>query len=128
MTTSPVPTDTEVIASGVSPKTSPNAPTDITATADCAQRRKTEHDLIIGLLRLGMGHGIDMFSMLCLHHLEDGQFGVYNEPSDGTEVQEWLFDDVEKAVDFFIAKRHELRLGYDHEYGTKFYQEKAGVK
>ena len=88
-----------------------------------------ERDLIIALLRLGTGFDIDLFATLSIGQGEDGTFTVeYDPDGDWITQEEWQFDDVEKAVDFFIAKRHELELGYDHEYGVEFYREKAGVK
>ena len=78
---------------------------------------------------VGIGHGIDLFAMLCLHQLEDGRFGVYHDPEGKPDdIQEWLFDEAEPAVDFFIAKRKELSLGYDFESedgSTEFYRRKA---
>jgi hypothetical protein len=75
-----------------------------------------EKELILGLLRLGAGHGIDMFATLTLHQLEDGRFGVYHDPKSGIEdIQEWLFEDAEQAVDFFLLKRGLLHLGFDFE-------------
>lgn len=92
----------------------------------------TEKELILGLLRLGTGHGIDLFGILWLHQLEDGRFGVYHDPkcmSQPEDIAETLFENAEQAVDLFIARRHQLHLGYEFEgdSGGEFYREKAGV-
>ena len=92
----------------------------------------SERELILGLIRLGSGHIVDMFSMLYVMQMEDGDFGVYYDKcGDPLQIQEWLFTDVEKAVDFFLAKRTELELGYEFEVepsdDTGFYKTKAGA-
>ena len=89
-----------------------------------------EKDIILAVLRLGTGLAIDFADMLYLCQMEDGRFGVWYDESgrNWKEVEEWLFDDAEEAATFYVAKRHEKRLGYDHETDSDFYRRKAARK
>jgi hypothetical protein len=66
---------------------------------------------ITQLLERRVGYEIDLFAMLYIRELENGQFAV------GTEAREdeRLFSNPREAAELFVKKRRERRLGFDFE-------------
>ncbi len=69
--------------------------------------------LISQILKCGIGYGIELFSMLYIHELENGSFAVGYESSD--ERWEKIFKEPKKAAQFFVNQRNILELGFDFE-------------
>jgi len=71
---------------------------------------------LINLLEDYIGFEVNLFDILWIYQLEDGRWAVClkNEiPPDNFD--EYLFEDLEKSIDFFLSKREEMKLGYDFE-------------
>lgn len=75
-----------------------------------------EAEAIASLLVSPVGYGVELFDDLHVYRLESGSFAVtWREYGD---VQRWLervFADAREAAEAFVAKRHELNMGFDHE-------------
>ena len=74
------------------------------------------------LFAANIGLSVDLYGMLCIYQLENGNCSIYtnivsvNHPELSCNADDLP---VEEAVKLFIEKRHELKLGYDHEKGAK---------
>lgn len=77
--------------------------------------------MMVSLLETQIGFEIGMFDMLIMYQLEDGRYGVYNQPDPYkplfVDVEEHLFEKAEDAVDLFLKFRRDRQLGFDHEGG-----------
>jgi hypothetical protein len=83
--------------------------------------KQTElRSIIISLLRQKIGFGVELFDVLSIDELEDGTFRILDQRDWTQEIckgEEYIFKDVKKAVDKFLALRQERQLGYDFERG-----------
>jgi hypothetical protein len=66
---------------------------------------------IAELLERRVGYEVDLFKMLYVRELENGEFAVGTEEA----KDELLFADATEAAKAFVKKRGERRLGFDHE-------------
>jgi hypothetical protein len=89
-----------------------------------AKKSYTDEELkpmMVSLLETQIGFEIGMFDMLTMFQLEDGRYGVYNQPDCYKplfqDVEEHLFEKAEDAVDLFLKFRCNRQLGFDHECG-----------
>lgn len=78
--------------------------------------------MMVSLLETQIGFEIGIFDMLIMYQLEDGRYGVYNQPDCHKtflfeDMEEFLFDKAEDAVDLFLKLRRDRKLGFDHECG-----------
>lgn len=73
--------------------------------------------MIIALIQHPAGYDVDLFAMLCVRPTEDGKFCVTYEPTGRPDPRNWdkCFDRPQEAVDYFLMKRQELKLGIDFE-------------
>ena len=80
-----------------------------------------ERDLIVSLLKLPSGVGVEMFMVLGACRLENYDFCVWQEAEIGTGViTEEVFVTAQEAADRFIQLRRERRLGIDFEATETF--------
>ena len=72
---------------------------------------------ILNLLKIEIGFEVNLFSMLWIHQLENGDWrvGIENDNPPPDHFDEYIFEKLEVAVDFFLEKRDEMNLGYDYE-------------
>ena len=76
---------------------------------------------LMDLLEIEVGFEVNLFEMLLIHQLEDGRWRVNVENPQNSlnlfdeNLDEYLFDKLEDAIDFFLEKREEMKLGYDFE-------------
>lgn len=85
----------------------------------------TEVDLIEAVLKSPAGVGVNLFDSLQAYRLEDGSFVVSFEDAEesGDKFALWWEDSLvdhdfataREAAECFVRKRHEMKLGYDHE-------------
>lgn len=81
-----------------------------------------EKQLIISILKLNEGHGVNLFGgSIEIFQLEDlATFAVTTDKFD-KERRAFVadtheeFDDIEKAVDYFISERKRRHLGFSFE-------------
>ena len=66
---------------------------------------------LIDLLKIEVGFEVGFFDMLCIYQLEDSRWSV----TYGNNEEEDIFENLEEAVDLFLLKRTEMKLGYDFE-------------
>jgi len=74
--------------------------------------------LIIALLKKQMGFGIELFGLLSIDSLENGDIRVINQMDEEGRIEdgkEKVFPakDIKKAVDYFLELRWKRRLGFD---------------
>lgn len=82
----------------------------------------SREDLLTELMICGTGYEVDLFGMLYLRPLENGEFEVGREDCVGSNNKDnWYrcFKDARKAVQFFEKTRKEQELGYEFEVETK---------
>ena len=71
---------------------------------------------LIDLLKNEIGFEVNVFDMLSIHQLEDGRWRICVESKIAPDYfDEYLFDKLEEAVDSFLKRRDEMKLGYDYE-------------
>jgi len=71
---------------------------------------------LIDLLNNEVGFEVNLFDMLCIYQLEDSRWVVALENDKSPlDFDENIFNELEEAVDFFLDKRTEMKLGYDFE-------------
>lgn len=73
---------------------------------------------IIDLLSANIGFDINFFDTLSIQQLEDLRFRIFDQREFGKELcdgKEYIFKDVNKAVEKFLAIREERQLGFDFE-------------
>jgi hypothetical protein len=71
---------------------------------------------IAALLAMGAGYRIDLFAILWVQDLKNGQFVVQREDAMSREIFEpTLFVDARQAARHFIAERRRIALGLDFE-------------
>jgi len=70
----------------------------------------SEAEQVSELLALPAGYMIEVFG-LSAYRLEDGRYAVCEEAAD----KESTFERPYEAAVYFLERRHELKLGYDHE-------------
>jgi len=77
--------------------------------------------MLVCLLETHIGFEIGLFDVLCMFQMEDLRFAVYNQPDWEkalfVDVEEYLFEKADDAVDLFLKLRRNRLLGFDHEYG-----------
>ena len=77
--------------------------------------------LIAQLISLETGYAVEMFGTLSVHRLEDGRYGVYEEPkedrSTNSEWSEKLFNNPKDAAEEFEKVRIDRELGFEFEKG-----------
>lgn len=83
------------------------------------QRDEIEtRSMIIALLKKGIGFGIEIFGLLSIDTLENGDVRVMNQLNDEGHIEDgvekiFAAKDVKKAVDYFLAIRRKRKLGFD---------------
>jgi len=78
---------------------------------------------IIALLRSGIGFGVELFAILSIDQLEDRRYRILHQPDWNKSVGdpdaiEYIYDDVKRAVDHFLAIRDKYKVGFDYEKVT----------
>lgn len=68
-------------------------------------------ELLISLLKSKVGFDINVFEIISVGELEDHTFYVFDDDTG----DEWIFDTVEEAVDYFLRLRDEKEIGFDFE-------------
>lgn len=74
--------------------------------------------LIIALLKMRKGVGIDLFGLLQIDDQENGHVRVLDQRDELGDISdgiEYAFKDVKDGVDFFMDIREDRRLGYDFD-------------
>ncbi len=74
--------------------------------------------IIIALLRKDIGFGIELFGLLSIDKLENGNIRVINQTNEEESIEtgtEKIFaaKDIKKAVDYFLLLRRKRKLGFD---------------
>ena len=81
----------------------------------------TNVDLITKLISMETGYAVEMFGTLAIHRLEDGRYGVYEEPKEDRSINakwsEKLFTDPKLAAEEFERVRINRELGFEFEKG-----------
>lgn len=76
----------------------------------------TEVELVLAVLTHRAGFDISIFGgMLVARSTEDGRFCVGSDFVFPDIVGEQVFTDPLSAAEFFVQKRHELKIGVDYE-------------
>lgn len=66
---------------------------------------------------LKLGYRIELFGLLAVSQLNNGQFAVDEENVDGSFLSQTLFPTAKEALDLFLKLKAEKRLGYEFERG-----------
>lgn len=75
-----------------------------------------EHEVVVDAFATLLTHraafAVTMFADLWVHALEDGRFVVTREKF---PKEDRTFDNARDAVEYFLSRREELKLGFDFE-------------
>lgn len=80
--------------------------------------REKIKESITHLLIFNIGFGVELFLSLSIDQLEDGRFRIFDQrdwDKDLCNGKEYIFEDVNEAVEKFLTIREERELGYDFE-------------
>ncbi len=82
------------------------------------QEELETRSLIIALLRKRMGFGIELFGLLSIDTLDNGEIRVINQTDVDGHIEDghekiFAVKDMKKAVDYFLELRWKRRLGFD---------------
>ena len=93
------------------------------------QFHREEHQLLVQVLRHPAGYDVDLFGVLMVRSIEGGWAVTFDPPVEMSEPPwEEVCGDPEAAVTLFLAARHRLRLGSDHEDAGTYRLEWDGVQ
>ena len=73
-------------------------------------------DAIKSLAGLQIGFCFNVVGILEIRELDSGDYAVDAETA---SVTEQVFDSLDDAIDYFLAKRHELECGADYEFNRR---------
>ena len=72
-------------------------------------------EAIVALISAPAAFGVDLFTLLSVHRLENGQYVVLHSDGMNTIIKETTHTSPEEAADAFLKMRADLQLGFDYE-------------